>query len=65
MYMFANSLMVSPIGKNEPKYCPVCFPEGPNGECFTEEYLTRITGLSAETILEFIAQFRAVDEASV
>jgi transcriptional regulator with XRE-family HTH domain len=62
MYMFANSLMVSPVGKKEPTYCPVCFPAGPNGDCFTEEYLTRITGLSAEKIRELIAQFRAVGE---
>jgi len=62
--MFANSLMVSSVGKKEPTYCPVCFPEGPNEDRFTEEYLTRLTGLNAEKIRELIAQFHAGGEAS-
>lgn len=42
----------------------VCFPNGPTGECMTEEYLQRITGLSAKEIRDLIDQLPASCEVS-
>lgn len=56
--------MVSSIKGVELDYCAVCFPNGPTGECITEEYLQRITGLSADEIRNLINQFRALGEES-
>jgi hypothetical protein len=46
--LFPNELMVTPVKTLEQSYCTVCFPNGPTGECMTEEYLQRITELSAD-----------------
>ena len=64
LYLFPNELMVSPIKSVEQSYCTVCFPNGPTGECMTEEYLQRITGLNAEKIHDLINQFPASGEVS-
>jgi hypothetical protein len=37
---------------------------GPTGECMTEEYLQRITGLSAKEIRDLIDQLPASGEVS-
>jgi hypothetical protein len=42
----------------------VRFPNGPTGGCMTEEYLQRITGLSAKDIRDLIDQLPAFGEVS-
>lgn len=65
LYLFPNELMVSPIKNVEQSYCTVCFTNGPTGECMTEEYLRRITGLSSEEIHNLFDQLRtSLGEAS-
>jgi transcriptional regulator with XRE-family HTH domain len=64
LYLFPNELMVSPIKSVEQSYCTVCFPNGPTGECMTEEYLQRITGLSSDEIRNIFDQLRASGEVS-
>jgi hypothetical protein len=64
LYLFPNELMVSPIKNVEQSYCTVCFPKGLIGECMTEEYLQRITGLSAKEIRDLIDQLPASGEVS-
>lgn len=58
LHLFLNELMVTPIKAAEQSYCTVCFLKGPTGECMTEEYLQRITGLSSEEIHNLFDQFR-------
>jgi transcriptional regulator with XRE-family HTH domain len=58
LYLFPNELMVMPVKTVEQSYCTVCFPKGPTGECMTEEYLRRITGLSSEEIHNLFDQLR-------
>jgi len=65
LHAFANVLLASPIGDKALTYCPVCFPNGPSGASFTEEYLTRITGLSTVQLQELTAELRAAGKASV
>lgn len=64
LYLFPNELMVSPIKSVEQSYCALCFPNGPTGEYMTEEYLQRITGLSAEQIRNLLDQLRTSGEVS-
>jgi transcriptional regulator with XRE-family HTH domain len=64
LHAFANVLLASPIGGKALTYCPVCFPKGPTGVSFTEEYLSRITGLSAVQLQELTAELRATGKAS-
>ena len=64
LYLFPNELMVSPIKSVEQSYCTVCFPNGPTGECMTEEYLQRITGLSADEIRNLFDKIRSSYEVS-
>jgi hypothetical protein len=42
----------------------VRFPNGPTGECMSEEYLQRITGFSAKEIRDLIDQLPASGEVS-
>jgi transcriptional regulator with XRE-family HTH domain len=58
LYLFPNELMVTPVKTVEQSYCTVCFPNGPTGECMTQEYLRRITGLSSEEIHNLFDQLR-------
>ena len=64
LYLFPNELMVSPVKSVDQSYCTVCFPNGPTGECMTEEYLQRITGLRAEEIRNLFDQLRSSGEVS-
>lgn len=58
LHLFPNELMVTPVKTVKQSYCTVCFPNGPTGECMTEEYLGRITGLSSEEIHNLFDQLR-------
>ncbi len=64
LYLFPNELMVTPVKTVEQSYCTVCFPNGPTGECMTQEYLRRITGLSSEEIHNLFDQLRTSGEVS-
>lgn len=59
LYMYANALPVSPIDNKEPSYCSVCFPDGPRGITFSEDYLGRVSGLSAHQVRDLLAGIRA------
>jgi hypothetical protein len=62
--MFANELVVAAVKGVEQNYCSVCFPKGPTGEYLTEEYVKRISGLSAEDIRNMVEQLNASGEAT-
>jgi hypothetical protein len=64
LYMFANELVVAAVKGVEQNYCSVCFPKGPTGEYLTEEYVKRISGLSAEDIRNMVEQLNASGEAT-
>lgn len=64
LYMFANQLAITAVKGAEQSYCKVCFPSGPSAEYLTEEYVRRISGLSAEDFRSFVEELEASGEVS-
>jgi transcriptional regulator with XRE-family HTH domain len=62
LYMFANELVVTAVKGAKQSYCKACFPNGPTGEHLTEEYVKRVSGLSAEQIRNIVEQLNASGE---
>jgi len=48
--LFANELMINSAETASVEFCQACFPNGPTGECLTEDYLQKITGISKQQI---------------
>ena len=64
LYMFANELVVAAVKGAEQSYCKMCFPNGPTEEYPAEEYVKRISGLSAEESRNIVERFDASGEVS-
>jgi hypothetical protein len=64
LHLFANELVVTAVKGIEQGYCNACFPKGPTGEYLTEEYVERISGLSAEQIRNLVEELSASGEAT-
>jgi hypothetical protein len=64
LHLFANELVVAGVKGVEQGYCNVCFPNGPTGEYLTEEYVKRISGLSAEEIRDLVEELKISAEAT-
>jgi hypothetical protein len=62
--LFANELVVTAVKGIEQGYCSVCFPKGPTGEYLMEEYVKRISGLSAEQIQNLVEELKTSGEAA-
>jgi transcriptional regulator with XRE-family HTH domain len=62
--LFANELLVLDGNGTASEYCSVCFPKGPTGEYLTEEYVQRVSGLSADEIRNLVEEMKALGEAT-
>ncbi len=62
LHMFANELVITAVKGVEQSYCNVCLPKGPTGEYLTEEYVKRISGVSAEEIRNLVEELNVSGE---